>query len=56
MVKGHMRAERGKHVTCCIGFPQHDVHRFESVQLSDMSTACLWQSSRSKLVNLMSLM
>jgi hypothetical protein len=28
------------------GFPLQGVHRFESPRLSDMSTACLWQSSR----------
>jgi hypothetical protein len=39
-----------------IGFSLQRVHRFESPRLSDMSTTCLWQSSRSKLMNLMSLL
>jgi hypothetical protein len=45
MVKGHMRTEHEKCVVCYSGFPLHDVHRFESPRLSDMSTAYLWQSS-----------
>jgi hypothetical protein len=45
MVEGHMRTEREKCVVCCSGFSLHGVHQFESPRLSDMSTACLWQSS-----------
>jgi hypothetical protein len=56
MVDGHTWIERGKCVACWSGFPLQGVHRFESPRLSDMSTACLWQSSRSKLMNLMSLL
>jgi hypothetical protein len=52
MVWDHTRTERGMHVACWSGFPLQDVHRFESPQLLDMSTACLWQSSRSNLMNL----
>jgi hypothetical protein len=47
MVEGHTRIERGKRVACWLGFPLQGVHRFESSRLSDMSTACSWQSSRS---------
>jgi hypothetical protein len=55
MVEGHTWTERGKQVACWSSFPLQGVHRFESQRLSDMSTACLWQSSSSKLINLMSL-
>jgi hypothetical protein len=54
-VDGHTRTEHGKCVACWSGFPLQGVHRFKSSWLSDMSTACLWQSSCSKLINLMSL-
>jgi hypothetical protein len=46
MVWDHTRTERGMRVTCWSSFPLHGVHRFESSRLSDMSIACLWQSSR----------
>jgi hypothetical protein len=55
MIKIHTQTERGKRVACWSGFPLQGVHRFESPRLSNMSTACLYQSSRSKLMNLMSL-
>jgi hypothetical protein len=35
-----------KRVACELDFPLQGVYRFESPRLSDMSTACLWQSSR----------
>jgi hypothetical protein len=54
MVDGHTWTERGKCVACWMSFPLQGVHRFGSPWLSDMSTACLWQSSHSKLMNLMS--
>jgi hypothetical protein len=53
MVEGHTWTEQGKRVVCWLGFPLQGVHRFESPRLSDMSTACLWQSSRSNLMSLM---
>jgi hypothetical protein len=56
MVDGHTQTEHGKRVPCWSDFPLQDVHRYESLRLSDMSTACLWQPSRSKLMNLVSLM
>jgi hypothetical protein len=49
MVWDHMRTECGMCVACWLGFPLQDVYRFESSRLSDMSTACLWQSSRRQL-------
>jgi hypothetical protein len=52
MVEGHKWTKHGKHVACWSGFPLQGVHRFESLRLSDMSTSCLWQSSRSNLMNL----
>jgi hypothetical protein len=36
---------RIKRMACWSNFPLYDVHGFESSWLSDMSTACLWQSS-----------
>jgi hypothetical protein len=51
MVEGHTWTERGKHVACWPGFPLQGVHRFESPRLSDMSTACLWQSSHSNFMS-----
>jgi hypothetical protein len=56
MVDGHTRTEREKCVVCWSSFSLQGVHQFELSQLLDMSTTCLWQSSRSKLMNLMSLM
>jgi hypothetical protein len=38
MVLDHTRTERGKHVACWLGFSLQDVHRFESPQLSNMSS------------------
>jgi hypothetical protein len=35
------------YVACWSGFPLQGVHRFKSLRLSDMMTACLWQSSHS---------
>jgi hypothetical protein len=46
MVKSHTQTEREKRVTCWSNFSLWGVHRFESSRLSDMSTACLWKSSR----------
>jgi hypothetical protein len=45
MVRDHTQIEREKCVVCWSGFPLQGVHQFESPWLSDMSTACLWQSS-----------
>jgi hypothetical protein len=45
MADGHMRTERGKRVACWSGFSLLGVHRFKSLRLSDMSIACLRQSS-----------
>jgi hypothetical protein len=56
MVWDHTRTERGMRVACWSGFPLQGVYRFESPRLSDMSTTCLWQSSRSNLMNLTCLM
>jgi hypothetical protein len=47
---------RRAYMSCWLSFCLQGVYRFELPRLSDMSTACLWQSSRSKLTNLMSLM
>jgi hypothetical protein len=44
-----MLTERGMRVACWSGFPLQGVHQFESPRLSDMSIACLWQSSRRQL-------
>jgi hypothetical protein len=44
MVESHMWTKREKRVTCWSGFLLQGVHWFESPRLSDMSTACLWQS------------
>jgi hypothetical protein len=52
MIEDHMWTERGKHVACCSDCPLQCVHRFKLPQLLDMSTACLWQSSCSNLINL----
>jgi hypothetical protein len=52
MVEDHTQSEREKRVACWLGFPLQGVHQFESPRLSDMSTACLWQSSCSNLMNL----
>jgi hypothetical protein len=49
MVWDHTRTERGMCVACWLGFPLHGVQLFESPWLSDISTACLWQSSRRQL-------
>jgi hypothetical protein len=46
IVDGHTRTKHEKHMACWSGFPLQGVHRFESPWLSDMSTACLCQSSR----------
>jgi hypothetical protein len=46
MVEGHTWTERGIDVVCWSGSPLHGVYQFELLWLSDMSTACLWQSSR----------
>jgi hypothetical protein len=37
MVVNHTRTERGKRVSCWLGFPLQGVYRFESPRLSDMS-------------------
>jgi hypothetical protein len=42
MVEGHTRIKQGKRVACWSGFSMQGVHRFQSPQLSDMNTACLW--------------
>jgi hypothetical protein len=47
MVEGHTWIEHGKCVTCWLSFSLQGVHRFKSPRLSNMSTACLWKSSRS---------
>jgi hypothetical protein len=52
MVDDHTRTERGKRVACWSNFPIEGMHQFESPRLLDMSTAYLWQSSRSNLMNL----
>jgi hypothetical protein len=49
MVDGLARTESGKRVACLSGFTLEGVHRFESPGLSDMSIACLRQSSCRKL-------
>jgi hypothetical protein len=56
MVEGHTRIEQGKRVTCWSDFPLQGVHRFKSLRLSDMSIACLWQSSRRYLNELSGIM
>jgi hypothetical protein len=43
------------YMSCWLGFPLQGVHWFKSPWLLDMGTACLCQSSRSKLTNLMRL-
>jgi hypothetical protein len=45
MVKDHTWTERERRVVCWSGFPLQGVHRFELLWISDMSTACLWQSA-----------
>jgi hypothetical protein len=47
MVMDYTWTECGMRVVCWSGFPLQGVHWFKSPQLSDMSTAWLWQSSRS---------
>jgi hypothetical protein len=42
MIDGYTRTEREKRVACWSGFSLWGVYRFESPQLSDMSTAFLW--------------
>jgi hypothetical protein len=37
MVQDHTQIKRGGCMTCCSSFPLQGVHRFESLQLSDMS-------------------
>jgi hypothetical protein len=49
MVEDHTWTEHGKRVVCWLGFSLQGVYRFESLRLSDMSTACLWQSSHRSL-------
>jgi hypothetical protein len=49
MVWDHTRTERGMRVVCWSSFSLQGVHRFESLRLLDMSTACLWQSSHRQL-------
>jgi hypothetical protein len=37
MVQDHTQIKRGGCMACCSSFPLQGVHRFESLQLSDMS-------------------
>jgi hypothetical protein len=45
IVDGHTQTEREKCVAYWSGFPLQGVYQFELPRLSNMSTACLWQSS-----------
>jgi hypothetical protein len=47
IVNGHTRTKCGKHVAYWSDFPMQCVHQFKSPWLSDMSIACLRQSTRS---------